>query len=276
MGARRFLASAFVALTFSTSLFLGLGPSRATAQGSDAEARALFSAGEIAYGEGRYEAALDYFQRAYEISGRALLLYNVGSAAEHLRRDREALAAFERYLSDTGEDAPNRTAVAARIEILRRSVATTTDTSTTATTTDTTTTTTSDSTTTDATTETSSTGETETETDGSSGGGPGVAPWIVVGVGAGVAVVGAVLVGVGYADAASVSGVADGGSWSSISGAYERAPILEGVGFALLGVGVAAVVGGVVWGAMGSGESGPTASAWVAPESAGVIVGGSF
>ena len=264
-----------MALSFLVCAHFGLGPPRAAAQGSDAEARALFSAGEIAYGEGRYEAALEYFQRAYEISGRALLLYNVGSAAEHLRRDREALAAFERYLSDTGEDAPNRTAVAARIEILRRSVAASTSEASTSTTTTTTSTESTTAASETASSETSSTGAAAPPDPGPSSG-PGAAPWIVLGVGAAVAVAGAVLVGVGYADAASVSGIADGGSWSSISGAYERAPILEGVGFALLGVGVAAAVGGVVWGAMGSGESSSTASAWISPDGAGVIVGGSF
>lgn len=245
------------------SCALGLTlPSAVHAQGSDAEARALFNAGEVAYIEGRYDTALDYFRRAYDLSGRALLLYNIGNAAEHVRHDAEALEAFERYLAETPEDAPNRVSVAARVEFLRSTVAAADPVAATAP---------ADAEVTDE--PPAPPGPEPSHADE----GPGVAPWIVVGIGGAVAVAGAVLVGVGYADGASVSGATDGTTWSSISGAYERAPILEGVGFALLGAGLATAVAGIVWGATGSSASeNTTASMWLTPDGAGVVVGGSF
>src|SRR5262245_1460475 len=68
--------------------------------GLDAEAHALYDAGEVAFHEERFENALDYFQRAYELSHRPELLYNVGTTADRLRHDEEALAAFEQYLAE--------------------------------------------------------------------------------------------------------------------------------------------------------------------------------
>ncbi len=60
-----------------------------------------------------------------------------------------------------------------------------------------------------------------------------------------VLVAGAVLLGAGLADGSAVTNAAVGTTWSSLRGAYERAPILEGLGGALLGVGaVSAIVGG--------------------------------
>lgn len=245
-------------------------PPSVSAQGSDAEARALFNAGEVAYSEGRYESALDYFRRAYDLSGRALLLYNIGSAAEHVRQDAAALEAFERYLRDTPEDAPHRVAVAARVEFLRRTLAES------------------------AAAEAAEAAAAEAAEAEASAEvvetrdevvtprpeeGPGAAPWVVMGVGAAVAVAGAVLVGVGYADSATVSGATDGTTWASISGAYERAPVLQGVGFALLGVGVATAVAGIVWGATGSSSSAGedvAASLWLTPDGGGAVIGGSF
>lgn len=87
----------------------------------DAEARSLFEAGRTAFDAGRYADALEYFERSHELSGRSALLYNIGSAADRLRRDEEALRAFERYLQEL-PDAPNRSAVQARIQVLRRAV----------------------------------------------------------------------------------------------------------------------------------------------------------
>ena len=80
-------------------------------------------------------------------------------------------------------------------------------------------------------------------------------PWIVMGVGLGVAAVGAVLLGVGYADIASVQSAVSGTPWSSLSGAYGRAPIETGVGGGALGLGLAAALVGVVWGVAASGPT---------------------
>lgn len=76
-----------------------LAPSSASAQTSDdAEARAEFEAGRDAFSANAYEEALAHFRRAYALSGRALLLFNIGSAAERLGRDDEAAEAYRAFV----------------------------------------------------------------------------------------------------------------------------------------------------------------------------------
>jgi tetratricopeptide (TPR) repeat protein len=91
---------------------------QATSDARDREARNLFEAGRLAYDDGRFEEALGYFQKAFDLSQRPELLYNVGSAAERLRQDDKALAAYERYLREV-PTADNRGNVEARVNILR-------------------------------------------------------------------------------------------------------------------------------------------------------------
>ncbi len=88
----------------------------------DKAARGLFEAGSVAFEEGRYEEALGHFKQAYELSpNRHLLLYNIGSSFDRLRKDREALENFERYLQ-LNPTAQNRAAVEARVKVLRDAV----------------------------------------------------------------------------------------------------------------------------------------------------------
>ncbi len=102
-------------------------------------------------------------------------------------------------------------------------------------------------------------------------------PWVVLGVGAGVAVIGGILLGVGLADESRVESAPSRTPWSSLAGAYERAPIETGVGAALLAAGGTAALIGLFWGVAASGstsareqplvvELGPT----------GLRIGGSF
>jgi len=88
----------------------------------DREARANFEAGRLAYEDARYADALGYFERAYELSERPELLYNVGQSLDRLRRDAEAVDAFERFLEAVPET-HKRNEVEARLEILRGQVA---------------------------------------------------------------------------------------------------------------------------------------------------------
>lgn len=117
-----------VAVGLTALSWLGAGPiTRASAQeGSvdltDQEARSLFEAGRSAFTAGRFDDALGHFQRAYELSGRAVLLFNIGQSLDRLRRDEETLDTFERYL-EAVPDAPNRPQVEARVEILRAALA---------------------------------------------------------------------------------------------------------------------------------------------------------
>jgi tetratricopeptide (TPR) repeat protein len=78
----------------------------------------VFEQGRAAFEAGEFDVALARFQRAYQMSGRAALLFNMGSAAERLRHDEEAIGYYERYLREMS-DAPNRQFVEARIRFLR-------------------------------------------------------------------------------------------------------------------------------------------------------------
>ncbi len=85
------------------------------------EARALFVAGRSAFDAGRYDDALERFQRSYELSPRPALLYNVAVALDRLRRDQDALDAYERYLR-TVEDTDERRTIEGRIDALHAAI----------------------------------------------------------------------------------------------------------------------------------------------------------
>jgi len=92
------------------------------AQGNeDSEARGLFLAGEAAFEGGRFEEALEHFERAYELSGRPELLYNIGTTAERLRIDVRAIEAYESYLEEIPESSL-RANVEGRLRVLREQV----------------------------------------------------------------------------------------------------------------------------------------------------------
>jgi len=98
----------------------GTGPSEA--EFAEDEARGLFDAGLASYEAGRFDDALGYFRRAYELSHRPLLLFNVGQCYDRLRHDEQAIATFEQYLSEL-PNADNRVQVEARIRALREGIA---------------------------------------------------------------------------------------------------------------------------------------------------------
>lgn len=85
---------------------------------ADEEARALFTAGRVAFEQGHLERALDHFLRAYELSPQPGMLFNIGNTYDRLRRDREAIDYLERYLAEV-PDAENADFVRSRIEVLR-------------------------------------------------------------------------------------------------------------------------------------------------------------
>lgn len=84
----------------------------------DAEARALFEAGRLAFDAGRYEDALQHFQGAYRRSQRPQLLFNVGVAADRAGRVAEAISAYEKFLESVPEDG-QRPWIEARLAELR-------------------------------------------------------------------------------------------------------------------------------------------------------------
>ena len=98
----------------------GLACAQATA--NDVAARQHFERGRVAFEAADYERALVQFRQAYGLSSRARLLYNIGITASRLRRDEEALVAFERYLAEM-EEPPREQEVRERIAALRASIA---------------------------------------------------------------------------------------------------------------------------------------------------------
>ena len=88
---------------------------------ADQEARALYQQGASLYDEGRYDEAVTVWTRAYDLSPRPLLLFNIANALERLGRMSEALDYLARY-RPTAPDG-ERDKVDARIENLERRVA---------------------------------------------------------------------------------------------------------------------------------------------------------
>ena len=93
-----------------------------TSGSADEVARGLFQAGKAAYEAANYTDALNFFEQAFQRSGRPQLLYNVGQSADRLRQDQKALDAFKQYLQKV-PDAPNRVEVETRIGVLERTLA---------------------------------------------------------------------------------------------------------------------------------------------------------
>jgi len=185
----------------------------------------LFEAGRVALDDGRLESALEYFSKAYELSDRPPLLYNIATVADRLRRDAEALEAFESYLQRV-PDSQHRAAVEARVEVLRRVLAQR------------------------AASEPAAPPEPASApasagAEGSTG--PGIAPWLVVAASGAVAVTGGILLVLALDDVATVEDAPDATRWSELEDAHDRAPLLSGAGIAMIGLGAVGVVAGVLW-----------------------------
>lgn len=72
-------------------------PALAQSAEDEEQAKALYGQGEAAYADEEYEQALKYWQAAYDLSGRPLILYNMASAYEKLGRYPEAISALDEY-----------------------------------------------------------------------------------------------------------------------------------------------------------------------------------
>lgn len=204
------------------------------------EARGLFDAARAAFAAGRYEDALDYFERSYEITHLPEILYNIGHTAERVRHDERALAAFEQYL-ELVPAAEERAAIESRIRVLRASVEERRRNE-------------------EAQRRERARGEASqagalaraepdpTPTSTRPRSSPSEAGWVVLGVGGAVAVGGAVLLGVGSARADEVRSASEGTPWPEVRQAYADADAFAIAGGVLLGVGAAAIAVGAVWG----------------------------
>lgn len=185
----------------------------ASQDSADREARALFDAGSVAFGEGRYESAIRHFENAYALSPRPGMLFNLATTYDRLHRETEALDHFRRYL-EAIPNASNRDEAEARIRALEASAA--------------------------------SAPATSPPVDAVARADTDLAPLALLISGGVLAFGGGITLALGLVDASNVESARDV-SYASIRDAYERGPILQGVGAATFGVGVAlAAVGGLM------------------------------
>lgn len=214
-------------------VLLSFGGVSAAQDESDAEAQARFTAGEIAFGAGRFEDALSDFRRAYELSERPELLYNIGLAAYRLRDDVQALEAFERFI-EALPGHPNAAQVRGRIETIRRDQA-------------------------------SAARETENREAYEAEGDPGnevsppaeqsrVGPWVLGVAGGALAIGGAVLLALALSDRSEIESMTTPVPWPQIEDQVDSVPRRSGAGIALLAVGGAAAVSAVLWRVMTPNE----------------------
>ena len=234
-----------------------LAPGVASAQAGDVEqpaatddeARGLFLAGQAAYGRADFDAALGHFERAYELSGRAELLFNIGLAAQRARRRERALEAFREYLRLV-PDAPNRADVEARIAEVEELVAASPD----------------------APPDGPSDGSSATTVEGD---GPGALPWVVIAGSAAVAIGGGVLLVLSGSAVSNVEDAPEGTPWTDVSGSYDSAPLLSTIGVVMLAAGVVgAGVGVVLLSSGGSSTESDAVALRLLP--GGVTLGGRF
>jgi len=103
---------------------LALTPSLAFAQPAapDAQARAAFDRGIADVDAGRFANAVAAFEESYRLRPAAVVLYNLASAYTRMGRHQQAIATYERYLSEGGSRLPpdRVQSVRERITVLRR------------------------------------------------------------------------------------------------------------------------------------------------------------
>ena len=84
--------------------------------------------------------------------------------------------------------------------------------------------------------------------------GPGPGPWITIGVGGAALLTGAVFVGLGQRDQKKVESAPAGSSYSTVQDMADRGPKRTKAGVALMAVGGAGIIGGLIWKLTGGHE----------------------
>jgi tetratricopeptide (TPR) repeat protein len=87
---------------------------------ADRRARALYLQGDRHYAAARYARALAAFTKAYRLSKRELLLYNMANACERMGRLTEAIKHLETYSASIEDDPDELDRITARVRALRR------------------------------------------------------------------------------------------------------------------------------------------------------------
>lgn len=239
-GEMRFLLIVLVALTCFVSTSRVDAQSASSRDGRIEAAKKAFAVGTRAYGEGDFDTALHEFRRAYELTESPDLLYNIATVSDRMRLDEQALEAYEGYLS-ARPNSVDREHVASRIDILREAI------------------------------EARRQAEIDAEIEARKAAieaaarvkaerpltqyvGPGPGPWITIGTGGATLVAGAILFGLGQRDQNAVENAPSGSSYSTVQEQADRGPRRTKAGIALMSVGGAAVVGGLVWQLTGGHE----------------------
>lgn len=95
---------------------------RAPTRGKEdlARARALDREGAKAYGEGRYNDAIRYFEEAYRLGGPAFELWNVAKCYLRLDQPEQAAEMLERYLSTPNLPKEDREEATQQLEALKK------------------------------------------------------------------------------------------------------------------------------------------------------------
>jgi len=236
----RFLLVLAVALSSLGSTAVVHAQSSQSREARIAEAKNAFAVGTRAYANGEFQTAQTSFQRAYELTGSPDLLYNIATVSDRMRHDEEALEAYEGYLEARPKSA-DREHVESRIDVLRAAI------------------------------EARRRAELDAEIEARSAAieaaarvkaerplteyvGPGPGPWITIGVGGAAVVTGAILVGLGQRDQKNVESAVPGSSYAMVEEMADRGPRRTKAGVALMAVGGAGIIGGIIWQLTGGHE----------------------
>ncbi len=234
------LGSLFLAVVFG----LGIANLASAQQMSKEEklkrARAAFDLGTRAYEAGEFPKALSYFKRAYRLTESPDLLYNIATVADRMRLDEDALEAYEGYIKARPKSV-DREHVEGRIRVLKASIAER------------------EATELQAEEEVRKAAEeaaakVKAERPLTRWVGPGPGPWITIGVSSATLATGVVLFALGRRDINKVEGADEGSEFSEFSNEYDRGPVFSKTGIALMSVGAAGVLAGVIWQLTGGHE----------------------
>jgi hypothetical protein len=105
-------------LIIALALTVAAAPARA-GDNASREAGKHFQRGVDLYNDGDFRGALVEFKKAYSVWPRANVLYDIGQTEYQLLDYAAALRTMERYLAETGANAPHRQEVESSVEVLR-------------------------------------------------------------------------------------------------------------------------------------------------------------
>jgi len=97
-------------------------PAFGQADNPSREASRHFQRGVELYNDGDFRGALVEFKKAYSVQPRANVLYDIGETQYQLQDYASALGTFERFLAETGSNAPHRNEVHETIQVLKNRV----------------------------------------------------------------------------------------------------------------------------------------------------------